>query len=134
MKRQKFFLFMSTFLFTAFILQAQPYGDKRPMSSGPPNMDRCQHWMDDDHDQIPRIPDLTEDQKEKVSNLRTVHLKDMLPLRNKMGELRAELRTLSTATRINMGQINAKIEKIGELHTEMMKKRAGMKQEIRKLL
>jgi Spy/CpxP family protein refolding chaperone len=81
-----------------------------------------------------RIPDLSDAQKEQMEKLRTEHLKTVLPLRNKMGELRAELRTLSTAESASINDINQKIDEIGNLKTQMMKEKAMHHQNIRSLL
>jgi len=83
---------------------------------------------------VMRIPDLTDAQKEQIEKLRTEHLKTVLPLRNKMGELRAELRTLSTAENASMNEINQKIDEIGNIKTQMMKAQAAHRQQVRSLL
>lgn len=80
------------------------------------------------------LPDLTDAQKEQIEKLRTDHLKTILPLRNKLGELRAELRTLSTADKANMNDINKKIDQIGNVRTQLMKEQAAQRQQIRSLL
>lgn len=81
-----------------------------------------------------RIPDLTDEQKEKIDKLRTEHLKKMLPLKNELGEKEAQMRTLTTAENVSMSKINSKIEEIGTLKIKMAKEREAHKQEIRKLL
>lgn len=80
------------------------------------------------------IPDMTEQQKEQMEQLRTEHLKVMLPLKNQLQEKMARLRTLSTAEKVNMNDINKKIDEIGELKIKLMKERATHRQDIRKLL
>jgi len=65
--------------------------------------------------------ELTDAQKEQIEKLHTEHMKKVLPLRNELGELRAELRTLSTLDKVNMNDINKKIDEIGKVRTEMMK-------------
>ena len=77
---------------------------------------------------------LTDAQKEQIEKLRTQHMKNVLPLRNELGELRAELRTLSTVDKVNMTDINKKIDEMGKVQTELMKERAAHRQQIRSLL
>ena len=80
------------------------------------------------------IPDLTEEQKEQIQNLRTEHMKTVLPLKNQLAEMQARLQTLSTAENADMSQIDRTIEEMGELRTLMMKEGAAHRQTIRKLL
>lgn len=78
--------------------------------------------------------ELTDAQKEQIEKFQTEHTKKVLPLRNELGELRAELRTLSTVDKVNMNDINKKIDEIGKVQTELMKERAAHRQQIRSLL
>ena len=82
----------------------------------------------------PMIPDLTEEQEEQIQNLRTEHMKTVLPLRNQLAEIQARLHTLSTAENADMNQINRTIDEMGEIRTRMMKEGAAHKQDIRKML
>ncbi len=83
---------------------------------------------------MPMVPDLTEKQKEQIKQLRTEHLKAMLPLKNQLMEKRARLHTISTSENVNMKEINNMIEEIGAIKTRLMKERAAHRQEIRTLL
>jgi Spy/CpxP family protein refolding chaperone len=78
--------------------------------------------------------DLSAEQEEQIDQLRTEHLKTLLPLRNKIGELKAELQTLSTAEKANMNAINAKIDELSAVKTKMMKEKAAHRQQVRALL
>lgn len=80
------------------------------------------------------IPDLTEEQKEQIQNLRTEHMKIVLPLKNQLAEMQARLKTLSTAENEDMSQIDKTIEEMGELRILMMKEGAAHRQTIRRLL
>jgi Spy/CpxP family protein refolding chaperone len=82
----------------------------------------------------PMIPDLTDEQKEQIKDIRVESMEEMLTLKNKLGEKAARLRTLQTAAKANMSEINKAIEDIGKLRTEMMKLKAASHQEIRSLL
>lgn len=94
-----------------------------------------QHMRDKEHaEHMPMIPDLTEKQKEQIQQLRTEHLKALLPLKNQLMEKEARLQTLSTSEKVDMKEINTIIEEIGAIRTRMMKERAAHRQEIRTLL
>jgi Spy/CpxP family protein refolding chaperone len=82
----------------------------------------------------PMIPDLTDEQKEQIKNLRVELMQDLTSLKNKLGEKQARLRTLQTANKANMSEINKEIESIGDLRTEIMKLKAANHQKIRSLL
>jgi Spy/CpxP family protein refolding chaperone len=83
---------------------------------------------------MPMIPDLTEKQKEQIKELRTEHLKAMLPLKNQLMEKRARLRTLSTSEKVDIREVNSVIEEIGTLKTKIMKEQAAHRQDVRTLL
>jgi Spy/CpxP family protein refolding chaperone len=95
-------------------------------------------WMSDS---VPRygqfnhsIPDLTEEQQTKIHELRTAHMKAMLKYRNEINEKEARLNTLQTEDNADMDKIYKVIDEIGALETEMNKKNALLRQEIRQLL
>ncbi|MCF6365428.1 MAG: Spy/CpxP family protein refolding chaperone [Bacteroidales bacterium] len=80
------------------------------------------------------IPDLTEAQKTKLTEMRTANMKEMLPLRNELKEKQARLNTISTGDNVNMKEVNKTIDEIGILKTTMAKKRAAHRQGVRKIL
>lgn len=80
------------------------------------------------------IPNLTEDQQEQLSELRTEHLKEMQEYRNKINENRARYRTLVTQEPADRGAINEKIDEYTELKNQMMKLQAAHRQQIREQL
>jgi Spy/CpxP family protein refolding chaperone len=80
------------------------------------------------------IPDLTEDQQNKMDALRVNHLKEMKDFRNQMNELRARKHTLQTSDNVDLKEINAVIDKMTAVHNQMMKQSAKHRQEIRSLL
>jgi Spy/CpxP family protein refolding chaperone len=80
------------------------------------------------------IPGLSEEQQEQIKTLRTEHMKAMQPLRNQLGEKKARLRTLTTADKVNMAEVNKVIDDIGKMQTQLMKRKEQRRQEIRKLL
>jgi len=83
---------------------------------------------------LERIPDITDEQKEQIKDLKTDHMKEVLPLRNQIDEKQARMKTLSTAEKVDMAKINKTIEEIGELKITIAKKRAVHRQEIRNIL
>ena len=80
------------------------------------------------------IPDLDEEQEQKIEDLRVEHMKKMLPLRNEMQEKKARLHTMMTSEEVDMDAIDQQIDEIGELHVKMLKERTGHKQNVRALL
>jgi Spy/CpxP family protein refolding chaperone len=80
------------------------------------------------------IPNLTDDQRQKIEALRTPFSKETLPLVNQLAEKRAHLRTLETADKTDPNAINGTIDDISKLQSQLMKKRAAHTQAIRNLL
>jgi len=80
------------------------------------------------------LPDLTEDQQNKMDALRVNHLKEMKTYRNQMNELRARKQTLQTSDNVDLKEINAVIDKMTTVHNQMMKQSAKHRQELRSLL
>ena len=80
------------------------------------------------------LPNLSQDQKDKIDALRIPHMKEMQQLQNKLRENKAHLKTLESADKPNMADINATIDIIGDLKVSMMKSQAAHKQAIRQLL
>ncbi|MDZ7741354.1 MAG: Spy/CpxP family protein refolding chaperone [Bacteroidota bacterium] len=80
------------------------------------------------------LPDLSEEQMEKIEKIKTDFMKENLPLKNEMDIKRAELKALSTGDEADPGAINKKIDEIAALQAKMMKKHAAHRQDIRKLL
>lgn len=89
-------------------------------------MGRGEHMM--------MIPGLTEQQLEQMKSIRTGHMKEMQSIRNQMDEKKARLRTLSTADKVDMAEINKVIDEIGRMQTQMMKSREQHRQDVRKML
>ena len=77
---------------------------------------------------------LSADQKKKMAELRTQLKKDVLPLKNQLGEKKAKMRTLETADKADIAAINALIDEIQSLQGKIMKLHATQRQEIRKML
>jgi Spy/CpxP family protein refolding chaperone len=88
-----------------------------------------------DHDRL-RIDNLTitEEQRVKIKDLKTDHVKETIKLRDKIDELRDHLMVLSTANNTDMKEINATIDEITQTQNELMKSHENLKQQIRSLL
>ena len=80
------------------------------------------------------IPNLTEDQKNKIKELRTPLHKEILPLRNQLDEKKAHLKTLQTAEKADLKSINSTIDEMTPLQSQIMKKHAAHTQAVRALL
>ncbi len=80
------------------------------------------------------IPKLTDDQKGKIEKLKLPHHKEMMTLKNQLGEKKAQLRSLSTADKPDMAAINRLIDEMGAIKTTMMKKKSAFHQDVRALL
>jgi len=80
------------------------------------------------------IPDLTDQQKQKIEDLCLSTKKEMTGLKNQMGEKQAHLKTLQDADKADMAAINKTIDEISVLKADMMKKHEATRQSIRELL
>ncbi|MBI9069774.1 MAG: Spy/CpxP family protein refolding chaperone [Salinivirgaceae bacterium] len=78
--------------------------------------------------------ELSDEQKEKIESLRLNHQKQILPLKNELGEKQAKMRTLNTAENTDTKAINALIDEMGVIKTKMAKIRAAHKQDVRSTL
>jgi len=96
---------------------------------------RFENGRHDKHDGgLYGIPNLTEEQRTKIKALRTPLSKEMLPIINQLGEKQAHLKTLQTADKVDMTAINSTIDEIGQLRSQLAKKKAAHTQAIRKIL
>ncbi len=80
------------------------------------------------------IPNLSDEQKEKIEKFRIDHMKEMLQFKNQLAEKVAKKQTLMTADDPDINVINTIIDEIGAIKIEMMKKQAEGKLSIRNLL
>ncbi|MCF8303493.1 MAG: Spy/CpxP family protein refolding chaperone [Bacteroidales bacterium] len=97
-------------------------------------------WGKGPHEDCPKehpmmkMLDLSDEQQAQMKELHTKHMKEMLPIKNKMGELKAELNTLSTGDDVNMNAVEKKIDEIADLKAKMMKRHQSHRQEVRDIL
>jgi Spy/CpxP family protein refolding chaperone len=80
------------------------------------------------------IPDLTDQQKQKIEELCLATKKEMNGIKNLMGEKQAHLKTLQDADKADMVAINKTIDEISVLKADMMKKHEATRQTVRGLL
>ena len=78
--------------------------------------------------------ELTDIQKDQVKKTHLQHAEKVIELRNLLGEKEANLRTISSAKKVDMGDINDVIEEIGALRIKVMKNKESLKQSFRKIL
>ena len=108
----------------------KPHGNAEQSSMPKECMGAGAHEREMDFDYLK----LTDDQKGKVKDLKLAQQKESMKNRNKMEELHAHLRTLSTADVADMKAINATIDEITQTQNLLMKSREGFKQQLRALL
>lgn len=77
---------------------------------------------------------LTAEQKESFKNLRIETEKELKPLKNELGELRAHQQTLTTADNADLNAIEKNIDKMAEVKAKMAKILAKQHQAIRSQL
>ncbi|UII23104.1 Spy/CpxP family protein refolding chaperone [Fulvivirga ligni] len=80
------------------------------------------------------IPNLTEEQKTKMKDLRMAFQKETMPMKNDLNEKRAKLRTLTTVDSPDMKKVNKLIEDMGEVEVKLHKAKVAHQQEVRKQL
>jgi len=109
-------------LMVSMVLNAQP-GQKGNRDRNPGEKGICKFY-----------PDLTQEQENKITALKTQHLKNTQDLRNQLNEKRAHYKTLMTAENPNMGAINNLIDEIAKIKGQLLKAKAAHQQEVRKVL
>ena len=111
---------LSIFVFSASIVNAQ---------EGPNKNSKMQNRGIEN-----KIPDLTEQQKSDIKDLRTAFMKDIQHIKAQMDIKRAELKALQTAEKPDIDAINKKIDEKANLRTQLEKKKAAFRQSVRALL
>ncbi|MBC7185767.1 MAG: Spy/CpxP family protein refolding chaperone [Calditrichaeota bacterium] len=80
------------------------------------------------------IPNLTDEQKQKIEQLHQAFLKEIQPLRNQLRSERFALMSLKTANNPDQKAINAKIDALAKLRADLEKKQVAHRLQIRNLL
>jgi Spy/CpxP family protein refolding chaperone len=119
---KKSLLIISIIAATAFSAFAQPYGqgrqgDRRGMGAA-----------------AERIPDLTEEQKDQIYELRRGFLEYSLEKRGQMKVLHSEYKLLMVSDTKDLTAIDKNIEERSALRADMMKEKTRLQLDIRELL
>ncbi|MEA2041889.1 MAG: periplasmic heavy metal sensor [Bacteroidota bacterium] len=77
---------------------------------------------------------LTDEQDSKITELRTNHMSEMLPLKNDIKLKEAELTILTSADKADMAAINSKLDEISEIKLTLAKNREAHRQDVRSIL
>jgi Spy/CpxP family protein refolding chaperone len=80
------------------------------------------------------LPDLSQEQQEKIESIRTIQLNASSQHRAKMNELRARKQSISIADNPDMNKINVIIDEMEKLRSEHFKANAAHRQDIREIL
>ena len=127
MKVSKIYLsaLLTLLIFTGSLLAQNPHrmkqhGENRDCSP------KKEHMMN--------LPGLTDEQRDKMKEIRLSAMKAMLPVKNQLGEKKAKLHTLETAEKADINAINNLIDEIASLKTTMAKTHAANKQKMRSIL
>ncbi len=80
------------------------------------------------------IPKLTEEQKQKIEELRASFLKEVQPLRSQLRSERFALLSLLAADKPDQKAINAKIDALAKLRADIQKKEVAHRLQVRGLL
>ena len=78
--------------------------------------------------------ELSDEQQEELSTLRTEHYKEITPLKNKMAELRARERTLLSEEDVDMKAVEKNIDEQTDLINKMRKLQTGHQLNVKKIL
>ena len=113
-------IFMIIVLLAACFSYAQPFN-------------RDDRRMFDCDNNCMRIPDLTEDQMAKIQKLKLDHQKEVLPIQTKIKTQQLELKTMILEN-TSQKQILNKVEDIGKIKIELMKKHMVHRLAVRNLL
>jgi Spy/CpxP family protein refolding chaperone len=86
------------------------------------------------HMMCQNIPDLTDEQQEKIEALRVEHMKKRTAFRNQIHEKMAQIRTLTSGDNINMKKAEALADEVAALKAQMMKEAMSYRNNVRNLL
>jgi Spy/CpxP family protein refolding chaperone len=113
-------------LAVAGMAQRVDKGSRKPFRGPDKEMKMNDHQRD-----AGRVMNLTDEQKEAFKQSVLAVQKQLQPLRNELGELKARQKTLMTAERPDKRDIDKNIEKMGALRVEMEKIQAQHRLDMR---
>lgn len=123
-------MFLLAMILTGTLAFGQPgpgYGQRK--MGGPKTHTQVQPGM-----HMAAFLDLTEDQQKQITDLRNSHLKEVLPLKNKLAELRTQYHTLITAESPDQKAIEKNIDAQTDLQNKLKKSAADFQLRFRKVL
>ncbi|OEK05749.1 Spy/CpxP family protein refolding chaperone [Roseivirga misakiensis] len=135
-KLKRYGFALATLLFLGTTAQAQRFQSNDRPEHPPQEMVKGQKpgkGQEQGH-KGPKIPNLTEEQKEQLHSFRLESEKTSLPIRNEVAEKEARLKTLVTAESYNEKAVNKVIEEISELKTSLMKLKVAEGQKVKSIL
>jgi Spy/CpxP family protein refolding chaperone len=109
-------------------LSSPPSPPSPPPPPPPPDVDQ-----DDMHPPL-NLPDLTDEQKEKIKKIDLKQLETMTPLRNQMREKRVRLSIILTTMPVDMKAADQAADEIGKIAASILKAQIRHDQELRNLL
>ena len=108
--------------------------DKKEKTEAPQDMNRRGNLRAMGAHGLMGIADLTDDQISKIKDIRLNEQKQSMQLQNQISEKNAKLRTLETADKADLKEINKVIDETMKLQGDAKKLQAESKQKIRTLL
>jgi Spy/CpxP family protein refolding chaperone len=122
------------FMFIAFLMTAGLSANSQTTDVKPDASKSCCKKGDKSNGCMQNIPDLTEQQVQKIEGLCLGTKKEMMGIKNQLAEKQAHLKTLQDVDKPDMTAINKTIDEISLLKADMMKKHAATRQSVRELL
>lgn len=107
----------------ALLMVSITYGSMAQRRQGPPQDGERQDpppMEQRDHERGPKIPNLTEEQETQLKGLHVAMEKSSLPIQNQIAEKEARLKTITTASEINLKDAGRVIQEISDLKTQLM--------------
>ena len=121
---------IATVLISTIAFAQRPQSGREPGNRGETQL----RFSRDMNPRAQRMQLFTEEQQEAIKNIRLETAKKLKPLQNKLSELEAHQKTLTTADKADMNAIYKNIEEIGGVKTEIAKVQAKERQDVRNLL
>jgi Spy/CpxP family protein refolding chaperone len=124
-------LSLALFVVMCLTVSAQPQ-----MNRGAGNIRGPQNnmWRNQNRPDLAKALNLTDEQKEAFKKIRLAMHKEILPLRNEIGEAVAHQKTLLSAEKPDLSAIDKNIDKIGTLKIELAKIAVKHRLDMRALL
>ncbi|MCF8459375.1 MAG: Spy/CpxP family protein refolding chaperone [Flavobacteriales bacterium] len=86
------------------------------------------------HDKMADIPNLTDEQKAKIKDIKDENRKKCEPQRAEMKELRTKLHEMKTSEKPDLNEINSLIDKLASMKAEVEKSKTAAELKVRSIL